>query len=140
MNYQEERNHDELRARFTKWMEITLYRARYDYLRKHKRLKNIALFPEITESMIIAGHIDNCEDVIDKAIYNETIFFYNESLEQAFNNLSKLQQDILVCIFVFEMTNKETARYLGCSVRQVYKQKERAFGILRKSMEGEGNA
>ena len=140
MNYQEERNHDELRARFTKWMEITLYRARYDYLRKHKRLKNIALFSEITESMIIAGHIDNCEDVIDKAIYNETFFFYNESLEQAFNNLSKLQQDILVCIFVFEMTNKETARYLDCSVRQVYKQKERAFGILRKSMEGEGNA
>lgn len=37
MNHQQESEKDELRARFTGWLEVTLYRAKLNYLKKQER-------------------------------------------------------------------------------------------------------
>ncbi len=49
MNHQEKSERDELRARFTGWLEVTLYRAKLNYVKRREREKDIVyvdVFPE----------------------------------------------------------------------------------------------
>ena len=134
---QENKERDELRARFTKWMEITLYRARLDYLKKWERENRVILMEDIPES----SYLEECNDddpasfILSKDSFN----FEDQALEQAFTKLSELKRDVLIKLFVKEKKPPEAAEILGCSLRQVYKQKEQAIAELRNLLKGEKN-
>lgn len=128
MNYQEEEKKDELRARFTKWMEVSLYRARLNYLKK-KDLDNRLIYTDKTW-----GEIPDCIDV-EKEILEKRIFdFKHDLLETTFNELSDLQKDILIMLYLKDMKPVEIAEILNCSIPQVYKQKNKALYVLRNEL------
>ena len=52
MNHQQKSEHDELRARFTAWLETTVYRARLKYLEREKPKVNIVSIEELPESAL----------------------------------------------------------------------------------------
>ena len=82
MKHQEEQERDELRARFTRWMEVTLYRARINYLSRQAREQErfflveeipekylpdfIYVTPEDRTSYMMIGNYDRCLKKMEK--------------------------------------------------------------------------
>ena len=54
MNHQEKSERDELRARFTGWLEVTLYRAKLNYVKKLEREKGIVYVDEFPEELWVS--------------------------------------------------------------------------------------
>ncbi len=135
MIYDQEEN-SLLRARFTKWLEITLYRAKIDYLRKKEVEQKLLYFDEvgyeITDDIIIE------REIIEQSAIDFTLDF----LEYAFGLLSDVQKEIITLIYLNELKPIEIAHILGCSVPQVYKQRKKALEILKSvisNKDGEQN-
>ena len=133
MNHQQEEK-DELRARFTRWLEVTLQRARIDYVRKLEREKKMVYVEQLPEEYLVE------EQAESKWIHSFTgeFDFEEEQLAHAFYGLTILRQKILTMLFVEEKSPKEIAVQLGCSVRHVYKQRSLALGKLREMLEKDG--
>ncbi len=53
MNHQQESKKDELRARFTGWLEVTLYRAKLNYLKKQDRERNTIYVEALPEELVV---------------------------------------------------------------------------------------
>ena len=51
MNHQQE--NDELRARFTAWIEITLYRAKINYLKKQDKERKTIYVEALPEELLV---------------------------------------------------------------------------------------
>ena len=99
MNHQQKSEHDELRARFTAWLETTVYRARLKYLEREKPKVNIVSIEELPESALA---------VSEKAAYyanpKSAFDFEEERLAEAFAKLPIKRQEILTMLFVEEKT------------------------------------
>lgn len=128
-------NHeDELKIRFTAWLRTVVKRARIDYLRSNKRevrevpLSEISNSANFTYEMIF---IPTKKD-IEKGNYE----FEREDVSRAFSLLNITRRKVLLMLFVEEMTPKEIAEELGCSVRMVNKIRRKALDILREILEG----
>ena len=52
MNHQQKSERDELRARFTVWLETTVYRARLKYLEREKPKVDTVSIEELPESAL----------------------------------------------------------------------------------------
>lgn len=127
------RENDELRARFTAWLDTTLYRAKLKYLENHKSKLECISFDEIPADLI--------EDPTDYYTYVErshTDFdFEEEKLAKAFSELPLMRREVLRMLFVEDKTPEEISMQLHCSVNYVHLQKSRALKKLRTSlMEG----
>lgn len=120
--YQHNAERDELRARFTKWMEVTLFRARRRYLQKNNRAAVISL-ESLPEAELPVAEIP-----VPKGFDFET-----EWLAEAFAQLSSKRQEILTLLFVEEWRPAEAAGMLHCTVRQVYNREHQALEALRKN-------
>mgnify|MGYP002865428336 CR=1 FL=1 len=128
MIYQKGREKDELRAKFTKWIEVSLYRSRVNYLKK-KDLDRRVIYADKTWDYIP----DNVD--VEREILEETIFdFKSDILEDAFYKLSDLQKDILIMLFLRDMKPVDIAEKLNCSLPQIYKQKNKALSALRSQI------
>lgn len=123
-NYQER---DELRARFTKWMEVTLYRARLRYFRKSEH--NVRTVP-----------LEDIEDGFSLTDGEEAnrFEFEQERLAEAFAKLSPEKQTILSMLFADEMTPAEVARELNFPTQKVYDQRYQAIKALRRYLQDGG--
>ena len=119
--------HDELRARFTSWLDTTIYRARLKYLAKEaNRIPCISL-DTVSEECLWSF------DDYQFAISREHQFdFEEERLAKAFANLPVQRQQILTMLFVEERKPEEIARLLHCSVQHVYDQRYQTIRKLRK--------
>ena len=119
--------HDELRARFTSWLDTTIYRARLKYLAKEaNRIPCISL-DDVSEECLW------CFDDYPFAISREHQFeFEEERFAKAFANLPVQRQQILTMLFVEERKPEEIARLLHCSVQHVYDQRYQTIRKLRK--------
>ena len=140
MNHQQESERDELRARFTCWLEVTLYRAKLNYLKKQDRERNTIYVEMLPEELMVE---ENPEHKWVHRLTEQSGFdFEEEKLERAFQNLTQQRQRILTMLFVEEKTSEEIAEQLGCSKQNVYKQRSKALAALRNMLEkgGEGNA
>ena len=134
MNHQETQG-DELRARFTRWLETTVYRARIDYIRKNaQKLKTVSI-EEIPEESLMAD--DGEDDWIDAVSGKNAFEFEEEKLAKTFAKLPLMRQRILTMLFVEEKKPEEIASELHCSVQHVYNQRSLALKRLRGSL-GEG--
>ena len=114
---------DVLRARFTCWLEVLVYRARRKYLRKEEhRIKTISLDDLPEEQWPIAP----------APVLRETEFdFEEERLARAFSELSVERQKLLTLVFLYNLKPEEAAEVLHYSIKIFYNNKYEALKKLR---------
>lgn len=136
MNHQQKMERDELRARFTKWLETMIRRARIDYLRKYSRDSGTVSIEDIPEEAMAVS----TEDAIWMIPKDRNEFdFEEERLAKAFYELPLMRQRILTMLFVEEKKPNEIASALHCSVQHVYNQRSLALKKLRILLEKDGD-
>ena len=126
---------DELQARFTVWLEKVIYSAKIDYIRQStKEPKRISLEDAERRNEIAYSQDIKLEDYdISKGEYA----FDNERIELAFSTLSKVARQVLLLLYVFDMTPDEVAGELGCSVQNIYKVRAHAIANLKEMLKDE---
>ncbi len=132
MNHQQD--HDQLRARFTQWLEKLIQRARIDYFRIVPRSVETISFEDIPEY-----NLPFVNDSVFPASENTDFDFEEKRLAKAFYQLPLMKQKILTMLFVEELKPEEIASRLNCSANYVYTQKARALSKLRKLMDKGGD-
>lgn len=133
MNHQQE-NEDVLRARFTKWLDIVIYRAKLKYLRKNETMLETVSFEELPESSQPVY-----EDRMRLNDSKSDFDFEEERLADAFAKLPIRRQQILTMLFVEEKKPEEIAKELNCSAQHVYDQRYQALKKLRIELSKEGD-
>ena len=118
---------DELRGRFTRFMEVTVRNARIDYLRKLKRQVPTVPLDSIPESQLGYADFQPPDVGFD---------FDDVRLSRAFVELPSVRQRILTLLFIHELKPSEIARLLNRSVEYVYKQRSQAIKRLRQMLGG----
>lgn len=135
MNHQQDEE-DVLRARFTKWLDIVIYRAKLKYLRKTEtklKLETVS-FEELPESSQPVY-----EDRMQQNDSKSDFDFEEERLADAFAKLPIRRQQILTMLFVEEKKPEEIAKELNCSAQHVYDQRYQALKKLRIELSKEGD-
>lgn len=129
MNHQQELEKDELRARFTGWLETTVYRAKLNYIRKTKQKIETVSIEDVAESSLISSSSEQdwCRQLTEKNAFD----FEEEKLARAFAELPLMRQRILTMLFVEEKKPDEIAAKLNCSIQHVYNQRSLALKKLR---------
>lgn len=129
MNHQQELERDELRARFTGWLETTVYRAKLNYIRKTSQKIETVSIEEVAESSLVSGGQEQewCRHLSAKDAFD----FEEEKLAKAFAELPLMRQRILTMLFVEEKKPYEIAAKLNCSIQHVYNQRSLALKKLR---------
>lgn len=122
-------DNDELKNRFTAWLETVLKNAKLNYL--HKELKRIRTMISLENY-----NIDEfwCETEEARC---EDFFFENEKVYNAYKELSDMQKKVLTMLFIQDMSIVEISKTLGVSYAYVKKVKCIAIKKLRKKLEGE---
>lgn len=130
-NNQSER--DELRARFTSWLNKTLRNATNMYFRS---LKNKPMTIPL-EELPLEYRIDpnNPYEKVERSA--DAFDFEEERLARAFFELPLMRREVLRLLFVCEMTPEEISQRLHCSASYVRKQKFYALKKLRELLEEE---
>lgn len=119
---------DELRARFTSWMEITLVRAKADYMEQLCRQPQ-----HVSLDMIPAELIPDTKDYFADVERSSTDFEFEEArLANAFSELPLMRREVLRLLFVEMKEPAEIAAILHCSTNYVHLQKSRALKRLRE--------
>lgn len=131
MNHQQDYD-DVLRARFTKWLDIVIYRAKLKYLRKMDSKLEMVSIEELPESSLPAY-----EESMYRNPLKTEFDFEEERLANAFMKLPMKRQQILTMLFVEEKKPEEIARLLNCSAQHVYDQKYQALKKLRLELSEE---
>lgn len=129
----EDEDRDELRARFTGWLDTMLYRAKLKYIDKHRQAYEVVSLDEIPAELI--------EDPVDyyaKVEQSNKDFDFEEGkLSRVFSELPLMRREVLRLLFAEEKTPEEISHQLHCSVNYVHLQKSRALKKLRSQlMEG----
>lgn len=127
MDHPQER--DELRARFTAFLQIMVRRSRLNYLAKIKNRPETVSLEELPDIMDPASEIRLSGDQKD-------FEFEEDRLAQAFATLPLMRKTILKLLFVDELSPQEIAAKLHCSVRHVYNQRSLALKRLRLLLKG----
>lgn len=126
---QESPERDELRARFTSWLETVVKRAKVDYVRKLKRQPDFISIDEIPESLLV---IDNAEEQWLREFREPTPYdFEEERLSKAFMELPLKRRRVMELLFLEDISEEETARQLNCSIQYVRNQRCIALKKLR---------
>ena len=118
---------DELRARFTVWLETLLHRAKIDYIRHEKKRPS-------TVSLEAVHEMRDEKDLEDLVEDHEDFNFADERLRSAFMRLSPSKRKILVLLFVGGLEPDVVARELGCTVQHIYNLRSKAIKDLKKYM------
>lgn len=129
MSHQQNTERDELRARFTKWMETTVYRAKLKYLKRQKHWIETVPIDIVPEEIL--GIYD---PPLYKADSTSAFDFEEERLAEAFAKLPVKRRQILEMLFVEERKPEEIARLLNCSAQHVYDQRYQALKKLRAAL------
>lgn len=126
---------DELRARFTVWLDTTVYRAKLKYLRKTEQNREIVSIDDLPEHML-----EWQETGFENSMSSGNDFdFEEEKLATAFAELPLMRKEILRLLFVEELEPGEIAEHLNCSVQHVYNQRSLAIKKLRGILAEGGN-
>lgn len=133
VNHQQEYE-DVLRARFTKWLDIVIYRAKLKYLRKAEAKLETVSFEELPENSQPV-YEDDLQQISPKTAFD----FEEERLADAFAKLPIKRQQILTKLFVEEKKPEEIAKELNCSAQHVYDQRYQALKKLRIELTKEGD-
>lgn len=130
----ENKEKDELRARFTVWLDTVVYRAKLKYLRQVEQKLEVISIDELPEYMLECQEPGFTESIAIEADFN----FEEEKLARAFAELPLMRKEILRLLFVEELNPDEIARHMNCSVQHVYNQRSLAIKRLRETLKEEG--
>ncbi|MFR9200095.1 MAG: RNA polymerase sigma factor [Candidatus Gastranaerophilaceae bacterium] len=122
---------DELRGRFTRFMEVMVKRARLNYLEKMRRQPITVPLDDVPETLL-------ADDTAFPTDVSGDFDFEEERLANAFSQLPLMRQKILIMLFAEELAPKEIARRMNCSVNHVYNQRSLAIKRLRQLLEEGG--
>lgn len=115
-------------------MEVTVYRARLNYLKaQRRRIDTIPLEDASIEKLCSQ---EGEEQWIQKMRRADSLDFEEEALAAAFSQLSALKKEVLTMLFLLDMTPQEIADELFCTVQYVYKQRSLALKKLREALKG----
>lgn len=121
---------DELRARFTAWLDTVLFRAKLKYLENHKQKIETVSLEEIPPDSL-----ESQDNPFAQVGCSRTDFdFEEEKLARAFSELPLMRREVLRLLFVEEKTPDEISKKLQCSVNYVHLQKSRALKKLRSAL------
>ncbi len=132
MKYDFSSERDELRGRFTRFMEVSVRNARKDYLKKLSR------YPEVLPLESVPEEFLTVRDSIETG-RKDAFDFEEERLAKAFSQLPLMRQRILILLFVEELSPAEIAHKMNCSVQHVYNQRSLALKKLRQLLREEGD-
>ncbi len=124
---------DELKARFSIWLEKLVRNARVDYKRIYKKNPEPLYLADISEQ-----DEPRTDDII-LPVNNETFEFEEECLARAFEQLPLMRQRILSMLFIENIKPDEIAKRLNCSTRFVYNNRARALDKLKKFLSKGGD-
>lgn len=125
---------DELRARFTGWLDTVIYRAKLRYMEKQKRVKATVPIDDVPESFL--GYQETLFSYVERTAND--FDFEEERLAIAYSSLPLMRREILRLLFVEDLKADEIARRLNCSIQHVYNQRSLALKRLRQLLEKEG--
>ena len=115
-----------IQARFTNWMEKTIYRAKLMYLRKQRSVIKTISIEEMSEYELPTNNLHEPR--------KNDFDFEEENLARAFNDLPLSKREVLRLLFVEELSPDDISRRLKCSIQHVYNQRSLAIKMLRKSL------
>lgn len=120
---------DELRARFTTWIETVIKHAKFDYLRKLKREPEIISLDMAPESSLLS---EESEEKWIETFRAPTPYDFEEArLTKAFLELPLKRRRIMELLFLEGLSEAETAARLNCSIQYVRNQRCIALKKLR---------
>ena len=125
--FKQNTENDELRARFTNWLNKLIYRARLNYLKKQKNNPIMLSLEDIPEENLRSTDIE----LLVEASETNSFEFEEEKLAKVFYELPLMKQKILIMLFVEEKTPNAIAKKLNCSVHHLYHQRSHAIKTLR---------
>ena len=128
--YDKSTERDELRGRFTKWMQVLAYRTRRKYLAACANRADKISLEDIPEEFL---SVDDQPTVLDG---EESFDFEGEALEKAFARLPEKKRQVLIMLFVQQIDSEEAARELDCDVHNIYKHHSLALKQLREALQG----
>ncbi len=133
MSYQHrESERDELRAKFTAWLETVVKRAKIDYVRKLSRQPDYISIDEIPESFLVT---ENSEDEWLRKFREPTPYdFEEERLAKAFMELPLKRRRVMELLFFEDISEAEIAKRLNCSIQYVRNQRCIALKKLRSRL------
>lgn len=117
--FKQNTENDELRARFTNWLNKLIYRAKLNYLKKQKNNPIMLSLDDIPEENLRSTDIESLVEASDTNSFE----FEEEKLAKVFSELPLMKQKILIMLFVEEKTPNAIAKKLNCSVQHVYNQR-----------------
>lgn len=132
---QEYPERDELRAKFTRWLEKVIKRAKIDYLRKYENRPETISYEDIPEKELI----DLAQrELCPSSTRMQTPYdFEEERLTKAFMELPLKRRQVMELLFLADLSETETAKRLNCSLQYVRNQRCIALKKLRsRLMEG----
>ena len=132
---QEYPERDELRAKFTRWLETVIKRAKIDYLRKYENRPETISYEDIPEKELI--------DLAQRELWPSSTRmqtpydFEEERLTKAFMELPLKRRQVMELLFLADLSETETAKRLNCALQYVRNQRCIALKKLRsRLMEG----
>lgn len=118
-------NHDELKARFTAWISVVVWRARMDYFRSQRRH-----FWEIPIEEIDEIPDESILEVLEK----DEFIFADEHLAKAFLKLPLSQQQVITLRIAKRLSPAQIAEIMGCDSARISRQYYKAMAKLRSSV------
>lgn len=123
---------NDVRNRFTAWMQLVVKRARIDYIRSLKRRrKEISLESDEIVSKLIYEHLDDSLRCSDGFEFSDAI------ISVIVLNLPPKRRRVLELLFVHKMSPEEIAREMNCTVRHIYNQQSLALKELKEKLKKE---
>ena len=123
---------DELRARFTQWLETVIKRAKIDYLRKYENHPEIISYEDIPEAELV--DLAQSESWPNSTRYQTPYDFEEERLTKAFMELPLKRRRVMELLFLEDLSEIETAQRLNCSLQYVRNQRCIALKKLRSRL------
>ena len=132
---QEYPERDELRAKFTRWLETVIKRAKIDYLRKYENRPETISYEDIPEKELI--NLAQRELWPSSTRMQTPYDFEEERLTKAFMELPLKRRQVMELLFLEDLSEAETAQRLNCLLQYVRNQRCIALKKLRsRLMEG----
>ena len=135
---QEYPERDELRAKFTRWLETVIKRAKIDYLRKYENRPETISYEDIPEKELI--------DLAQRELWPSSTRmqtpydFEEERLTKAFMELPLKRRQVMELLFLADLSETETAKRLNCSLQYVRNQRCIVLKKLRSQLIKDGDA
>lgn len=126
------KNYDELKGRFTVWLEKVVRNAKINYIKKLKREPQLVYLEEIPESVLTT------QGSSYEAYTKSEFEFEEERLSKAFSKLLLMRKRILTMLFVENISPDEISKRLNCSPQYVYNQRYKALKALKNELDKGG--